>query len=175
MDKKEIPPYRVSVGCINCESAYRATVSRKRKCRWSWPEPWRTSRSRRTINPFVAPSRSIVSGTFRDTRPQSRASSSGAMNLFCRQQNRDTLAIVEIVNKSQLNEQFSFRWYLSSNRFRELFLLIITIIRRIILQSVESKSISFVKFWFHSFIIFYSNYKFSITSYLWLTIHDGIR
>lgn len=63
------PPYRVSVGYINCESAYRATVSRRRKCRWSWPEPWRTShpRCRHTINPFVAPSRSIVSGTFRDT------------------------------------------------------------------------------------------------------------
>lgn len=54
---------------MNCESAYRATVSRRRKCRWSWPEPWRTShpRCRHTINPFVAPSRSIVSGTFRDT------------------------------------------------------------------------------------------------------------
>lgn len=69
MDKKETPPYRVSVGYINCESAYRATVSRRRKCRWFWPESWRTSHSRcrHTINPFVASSRSIVSGTFRDT------------------------------------------------------------------------------------------------------------
>lgn len=69
MDKKETPPYRVSVGYINCESAYRATVSRRRKCRWFWPESWHTSHSRcrHTINPFVASSRSIVSGTFRDT------------------------------------------------------------------------------------------------------------
>lgn len=73
MDKKRTFSYRDVCNRArvrtNCASAYRATVAKRRKCRSSWPELARTNRSRWrcTVNPFAESSRSIVSGTFRNT------------------------------------------------------------------------------------------------------------
>lgn len=73
MDKKRTFSYRDVCNRArvrtNCASTYRATVAKRRKCRSSWPELARNNRSRWrcTVNPFAESSRSIVSGTFRNT------------------------------------------------------------------------------------------------------------